>query len=257
MECEFCKETFINNSNLKMHQLKAKYCLKIQNVTPDTIYKCKVCEKSFNVKSSLERHENLCKDNPTILKNEIEELKKRLDEQQTEHKEQTLKNALLEIEGLKEELKVTKEELKVTKEELKVTKEENLKNLQLELTDNKKKIESMTKRYVKKQAREQYEVPNVMYILTTQSMKKDRRYVLGKAENLTSRLSTYNKTDEHEVVYYQGCVDVDSMGLVESLVFHKLKECREQANRERFVLPEGKEVDMFIEAIKSSVEACK
>ena len=74
---------------------------------------------------------------------------------------------------------------------------------------------------------------------------------------MTDRLSTYNKTDEHEVVYYQGCGDVDSMSLVENVVFHKLKEYREQANRERFVLPEGGKVAIFIEAIKSSVEACK
>ena len=28
-------------------------------------------------------------------------------------------------------------------------------------------------------------------------MKKERRYILGKAENLTNRLSVYNKSDEH------------------------------------------------------------
>jgi len=122
---------------------------------------------------------------------------------------------------------------------------------------NKKKIESMTKKYVKRQERVQYEVPNVIYVLTTASLKKERRYILGKAGNLTDRLSTYNKTDEHEVVYYQGCVDLESMALVESLVFRKLKDYREQANRERFVLPEDKELDIFIQAIKSSIDACK
>ena len=44
-------------------------------------------------------------------------------------------------------------------------------------------------------------------------MKKDRVYILGKATNLTNRLSTYNKSDEHEVVYYQGCGDEETMSI--------------------------------------------
>jgi hypothetical protein len=38
-------------------------------------------------------------------------------------------------------------------------------------------------------------------------MKKDRIYILGKATDLTSRLFTYNKSDKHEVVYFQECGD--------------------------------------------------
>ena len=68
-------------------------------------------------------------------------------------------------------------------------------------------------------------------------MKKERRYILGKASNLTNLLFTYNKSDEHEVIYYQECDGEDSMSAVESLVFQKLRSYREQANRERFVLP--------------------
>ena len=34
----------------------------------------------------------------------------------------------------------------------------------------------------------------------------------------------------------------------------KLKEYREQANRERFILPEDKDVDLFIDEIKKSIE---
>ena len=246
MECEFCNKTFNDKSALNKHKKQAKYCLNIQKVKPEVVYKCSKCEKNFTAKSSYERHEPTCKDNPTILKNEIEELKKRL----LQDKEDGLKKALDEIEEIKEQLKVSQEKLKEIQEE-------NVKHLQKENTENKKKIESMTKKYVKKQERVQFEVPNVIYVVTTACLKKERRYILGKAGNLTDRLSTYNKTDEHEVVYYQGCGNADNMPLVESLVFHKLKEYREQANRERFVLPEEGSVDMFIEAIKSSVEACK
>ena len=88
-------------------------------------------------------------------------------------------------------------------------------------------------------------------------MKKDRVYILGKATNLTNRLSTYNKSDEHEVVYYQGCGDEETMSLVEGMVFQYLKEYREQANRERFILPEKEEIKFFSDIINKSVEFFK
>ena len=88
-------------------------------------------------------------------------------------------------------------------------------------------------------------------------MKKERRYILGKANDLTSRLSTYNKSDEHEVIYYQGCGDEETMSMVENMVFHQLREYREQANRERFILPEKEEISLFSYTIKKSIEFFK
>jgi hypothetical protein len=115
----------------------------------------------------------------------------------------------------------------------------------------------MTKKYVKKQPRTQYDERNVVYILTTANMKKERRYILGKATNLTSRLSVYNKSDEHEVIYYQECLNEEKMGVVETLVFCKLNDYREQANRERFFLPEGEKLDLFIDTIKECINFVK
>ena len=126
--------------------------------------------------------------------------------------------------------------------------------------DNKNKqlkIQLMTKKYVKKQPRTQYDERNVVYILTTANMKKERRYILGKATNLTSRLSVYNKSDEHEVIYYQECPDEEKMNLVESLVFCKLQEYREQANRERFLLPTDDTIDLFSDTIKYCIAFVK
>ena len=126
--------------------------------------------------------------------------------------------------------------------------------------DNKNKqlkIQLMTKKYVKKQSRTQYDERNVVYILTTANMKKERRYILGKATNLTSRLSVYNKSDEHEVIYYQECPDEEKMNLVESLVFCKLQEYREQANRERFLLPTDDTIDLFSDTIKYCIAFVK
>ena len=85
-------------------------------------------------------------------------------------------------------------------------------------------------------------------------MKKERRYILSKATDLTSRLSTYNKSDEHEVVYYQSCGDEETISCIESMVFQYLRDYIEQANRGRFVLPEKEEIQLFSNTIKKSIE---
>ena len=134
-----------------------------------------------------------------------------------------------------------------------ITNTKSYRELQQENKNKQLKIQIMTKKYVKKQPRLDIKERNVIYILTTQLMKKEGRYILGKATNLTNRLSTYNKTDEHEIVYYQECGDEDKMSLVESMVFNKIKEYREQANRERFVISNDKDITFFIDAIKECI----
>jgi hypothetical protein len=126
--------------------------------------------------------------------------------------------------------------------------------LQRENKGNKQKIKVMTKKYVKSQSRQQYLEKYVVYLITTRLLRKERRYILGKATNLTNRLSTYNKTDEHIVIYYKECKDENTMGIVENMVFNKLQEHREQANRERFILPKNMEESYFIDEIKVCVD---
>jgi hypothetical protein len=138
-----------------------------------------------------------------------------------------------------------------------ITNTKSYRELQEDNKNKQLKIQLMTKKYVKKQPRIQYDESNVVYILTTANMKKERRYILGKATNLTSRLSVYNKSDEHEVVYYQECPDEERMSVVETLVFCKLNEYREQANRERFLLPEGNSIDLFSDTIKNCIAFVK
>jgi hypothetical protein len=132
-----------------------------------------------------------------------------------------------------------------------ISKTKSFQDLRLQNKENKLKIQYLTKKYIKWQPRTQYTEKNVIYILTTPSHKKEGKYILG---NLTNRLSTYNKTDEHEVIYYQECPDEESMSIVEQVVFHKLREYREQANRERFILPDGQMIELFIDVIKKSIE---
>ena len=138
-----------------------------------------------------------------------------------------------------------------------ITNTTSFKKLQEENKGHKLRIQYLTKKYVKSQPREQYKEKYVIYILTTALMKKERRYILGKATNLTHRLSTYNKSDEHEVVFYQECGDEETMTLVENMVFHQLEEYREQANRERFILPKTEEINFFSEKINKSVNFFK
>ena len=75
--------------------------------------------------------------------------------------------------------------------------------------------------------------------------------------NLTNRLTCYNKTDEHKVVYHQSCGDKETMGIVEQTVLYKLRNYRERANRERFILPEGEEIILFISVINETIEQFK
>jgi hypothetical protein len=100
-----------------------------------------------------------------------------------------------------------------------------------------------------KQRRVEYPERNVIYMLTTEDHLQRRTYIIGKAKNLTSRLSTYNKTCDHTVVHYRECKSEEDMETVETMVLSKLRDFREQANRDRFILPKDKEVSYFIETI--------
>jgi len=254
MICEFCNNEFSNKQNLNSHQRKTSYCLKIQGKTDIGSHTCEHCDSSFTKKYNYNRHVKTCKKTQTST--ELAELT----------------NQLINCNNLIVELRVDKKDLQERydnlsklvishgieyKEDCKLRllpDEDEFKKLQTENKNNKNKIQHLTKKYVKSQPRVQYTERNVIYILTTRLMKKERRYILGKATNLTSRLSTYNKSDEHEVVYYQECNDAETMSCVENMVFKFLSAYREQANRERFILPEDEEIELFSNTIKKSVE---
>jgi hypothetical protein len=84
-----------------------------------------------------------------------------------------------------------------------------------------------------KQRRVEYPERNVIYMLTTDDHLQRRTYIIGKAKNLTNRLSTYNKTCDHTVVHYRECKSEEDMETAETMVLTKLREYREQANRDR------------------------
>ena len=104
-----------------------------------------------------------------------------------------------------------------------------------------------------KQSRVEYPDKNVIYLITTDDHLKRRTYIIGKAKNLTTRLGTYNKTCDHVVVYYKECKGEDDMDTAETMVLSKLRDYREKANRDRFILPEDKEISFFIGVIDECI----
>jgi hypothetical protein len=258
-KCGYCNKLFTSKGNLNTHQKTANFCIQIQNKNQDNLefektdienmfYSCEFCNKKFSSKQRLKTHLEICiekyKREILNLKIIIEQLK--LNEKviirleienkllkETNNCHNNINNQLLELQnGIQEIAKISIEQKNDT-------------------------ISNMVKKYVKKQPRKQFDCSYVIYILTTSSLKKDRRYILGKAKNLTNRLSTYNKTDEHEVVFYQVCDNEEFMNLLEPTVFKKLNIHREQANRERFILPEDKNINFFIDIIKNCFEFLK
>ena len=126
--------------------------------------------------------------------------------------------------------------------------------LQQENKNHQLRIKVLENRYLKKQKRVDYKVDNVIYILATESSKKNNIYIMGKATNLTKRLSVYNKTEEHEVVFYKECSSPEIMSSAEPVIFQKLEQYRQQANRERFILPEGKDISLFTRVVEKCIK---
>jgi hypothetical protein len=116
------------------------------------------------------------------------------------------------------------------------------------------KIKLLKDSYLKKQTRINYPENNVIYMLTTEDHKRNRIYIIGKANKLKNRLSSYNKTAEHEVIYYKSCENEENATLVELMVLNKLNVYKEKANRDRFVLPLEKDISFFTNTIDECIK---
>ena len=126
---------------------------------------------------------------------------------------------------------------------------ELIEKMQKELELKDQKIKLLEDAYIKKQHRQDYPEKNVIYMLTTEDHKNKRLYIIGKAKDLKNRLSGYNKTAEHEVVYYKECKSEEDMNIIEVMVLNKLKEYKEISNRDRFVLPIENDIVFFTNII--------
>jgi len=90
---------------------------------------------------------------------------------------------------------------------------------------------------------------NVVYLITNEYLERDRMFIIGKAISLANRLSQYNKNAEHKVVYVKECKNAKQMALIEENILYKLDKYRERANRDRFILPENRNISVFTDVI--------
>ena len=128
-----------------------------------------------------------------------------------------------------------------------------IKTVNSSIKTKEERIKFLEDKYLKNHDRVKYPDKNVIYIITNDYNKKNRNYIIGKAIDLTNRLTSYNKSTEHEVIYYKSCKDEASMNLIESMVLNKLQLYKEVANRDRFILPIEKEISFFTNVIDESI----
>ena len=114
------------------------------------------------------------------------------------------------------------------------------------------RVKLLEKKNMKKSERTIYGI-NCVYIITNKYLIQDRTYIVGKAISLTERLSQYNKMAEHDVIHYVECNNAEQMSLIEKSILYKLNNYRERADRDRFILPEDKDISFFTNILN---EAC-
>ena len=129
----------------------------------------------------------------------------------------------------------------------------NIEEKDKEIKEKDEKIKLLINGFVKKQVRTSYSDNNVIYLITTEFHKQNRIYIVGKAEDLAGRLSTYNKTCDHEVIYYKSCYKKELLLTIENMVLKRLDAYREVANRDRFILPNGQDISFFTNIIDQSI----
>ena len=81
-----------------------------------------------------------------------------------------------------------------------------------------------------------------------------RIYIVGKTTNLKNRLSSYNKTSEHQVIYIKECINEEILTLVETMILNKLKNYQEKANRDRFILPLENDISLFTNIVDNCIK---
>ena len=107
MECQFCTNVFATKSILNTHQKKAKYCLKIQGKTPQSIFKCNICETIFTSKYNLTRHLKLCESNSNSIKYQVENNKLKEENLLLKQENQLLSTQLEKLQASYEKLSLT------------------------------------------------------------------------------------------------------------------------------------------------------
>ena len=258
MECKFCQRKFSRKSSLDRHQKESRICLVAQGKLDRVVLSgpeptpCLGCGKCFTKKSWLREHEKTCGAVAKIQSMEKAHLA-RVKELKSYHVSEVLNlNTKLakcheEISDLKSSHSASLDQ-RYLQGKLHATKEINDNLIGLDLAQTR--VKALEKKYLRKQPRTAYKDLYVVYIITNPDLQARQTYILGSATNLTNRLSTYNKSAEHKVIYYAKCKNKEAMKALELFILQNLSAYREQANRDRFKVPEGQTVDFFVEKLK-------
>jgi len=257
--CEKCKKYYSSNQTLWAHnkkfhineKFKCDYCDKIYSFNQSRWYHMKKCKLLHNEKMLKEA---MLKDKIYKLEEEVDILNNKINEKSSDINMEKFASIILNKNALIEKLKNKMTSILDTNIDMDKINDYTKEDLFQKMKYQEQKIKCMEKLYLKKQERQYYPETNIVYIITTNEYKNNRIYIIGKTTNLTNRLSTYNKTAEHIVVYYKECNSVDDMDTVEIMVLKKLNKYREEINRDRFILPEDKDISFFTNIIEKSVE---
>jgi len=174
----------------------------------------------------------------TEYKEKIEKQKKEIENQKIENQKKQL--ALEEAREKEEKQKKEIENQKIETQKKQLALEEAQKKDQAQ----KDRIELLEMKVLCQRRRLQPGI-NVVYLVTSPSNKHKRIYIVGKAVVLKERITGYNKIEEHEVIYYVEFKSREEMMVAESMVLRKLENFRQVKNRDRFILPETRNIKFF------------
>lgn len=118
------------------------------------------------------------------------------------------------------------------------------------IKDKDKRIKHLEQKILKKIPTPKYDDSKfVIYLATNKHCEKKRKYTIGLAINLSKRISSYNKLEDHYPIYYKSFKDEEQMIFAEKMVLNKLNDYRMLESKDRFILPIGKDIKIFTKAI--------
>ena len=127
---------------------------------------------------------------------------------------------------------------------------QEIKVLENTLNDKNKRIKHLEQKILKKLPKPKYDDSKfVVYLATNKQCEKERKYTIGLANDLSTRINNYNKLDDHYPIYYKSFDNEEQMKVAESMILKKLYDFRMLESKDRFMLPIGKDIKLFTKAI--------
>ena len=242
--CEVCNQVFATASTLRRHQKTVKSCgSQLGTLLPKASFLCEHCGGSFTRKDGLRDHQRKCK---------ALEVRTRMEKSHQEAVAEINRVSSAKISALESTVAELRQDPEKEYMRGKLDAMQEINKELVGLDKAKTRVIALEKKYLRKRPRELYPEKYVVYLITNQDIQARKVYIIGSATSLTERLTTYNKSAEHSVIHYSACGDKTKMKAVEQAVLVRLGEHREQANRDRFVLPEGRDIQFFVDIIKSA-----